>query len=199
MSEPASSSEIPENIGRNDPCPCGSGQKYKKCCQRSHRLQKESEKKSNEPHRLIGSASLPLRVYKVLSQVHANNAVGLFYELCHDQGPLRTRFADKSAFVEAIDSGDTFLPAAKDFEFLHIRLDEPHTYLVLRYDDPKLSSTQFQVITLRRNEVDADGTEREAEHKGFRVWDILFQEFPRDEYEGVPPLSAFGIDWRSVS
>jgi hypothetical protein len=21
-----------ENIGRNEPCPCGSGKKYKKCC-----------------------------------------------------------------------------------------------------------------------------------------------------------------------
>ena len=24
-----------ENIGRNDPCPCGSGKKYKKCCGRN--------------------------------------------------------------------------------------------------------------------------------------------------------------------
>jgi uncharacterized protein YchJ len=24
--------EIPATIGRNDPCPCGSGKKYKKCC-----------------------------------------------------------------------------------------------------------------------------------------------------------------------
>jgi len=23
----------PPRIGRNDPCPCGSGRKYKKCCQ----------------------------------------------------------------------------------------------------------------------------------------------------------------------
>ena len=23
---------IEEKIGRNDPCPCGSGKKYKKCC-----------------------------------------------------------------------------------------------------------------------------------------------------------------------
>ena len=23
---------IPEKIGRNEPCPCGSGKKYKKCC-----------------------------------------------------------------------------------------------------------------------------------------------------------------------
>ncbi|HIP18649.1 MAG TPA: hypothetical protein EYG78_04860 [Sulfurovum sp.] len=23
---------VEEKIGRNDPCPCGSGEKYKKCC-----------------------------------------------------------------------------------------------------------------------------------------------------------------------
>jgi uncharacterized protein YecA (UPF0149 family) len=24
--------QIDKNVGRNDPCPCGSGKKYKKCC-----------------------------------------------------------------------------------------------------------------------------------------------------------------------
>jgi preprotein translocase subunit SecA len=24
-----------EKVGRNDPCPCGSGKKYKKCCGRN--------------------------------------------------------------------------------------------------------------------------------------------------------------------
>ena len=24
----------PKKVGRNDPCPCGSGKKYKKCCGR---------------------------------------------------------------------------------------------------------------------------------------------------------------------
>jgi uncharacterized protein len=27
----------PQIIGRNDPCPCGSGKKYKKCCDKSAR------------------------------------------------------------------------------------------------------------------------------------------------------------------
>ncbi len=27
--------EIPKDIGRNDPCPCGSGKKYKNCCMRA--------------------------------------------------------------------------------------------------------------------------------------------------------------------
>jgi len=31
---PAPSEENPKKIGRNDPCPCGSGKKYKKCCGR---------------------------------------------------------------------------------------------------------------------------------------------------------------------
>lgn len=29
-----------KNIGRNDPCPCGSGKKYKKCCALKSPLQK---------------------------------------------------------------------------------------------------------------------------------------------------------------
>ena len=30
-----------EKIGRNDPCPCGSGKKYKKCCLQSSKRQKK--------------------------------------------------------------------------------------------------------------------------------------------------------------
>lgn len=196
MSEPISSPEIPENIGRNDPCPCGSGQKYKKCCQRAHRIQRESEKAANEPHRLIGPKSLPLRVYKILAQVQSNNATGLFYDLCHEEGPFRAKYATKGDFVTAIDDGTAFLPAAKEFELLHFRLDAPETYLLLGAVDPKREESDYQVITLRRNEVGADGADREVEHKGYRIWDLKAQSLPRNEVDGVPPLSAFGIEWR---
>ncbi len=29
-----------EKIGRNDPCPCGSGKKYKKCCEEKDKYKK---------------------------------------------------------------------------------------------------------------------------------------------------------------
>jgi hypothetical protein len=32
--EPAGASRAPARVGRNEPCPCGSGKKYKKCCGR---------------------------------------------------------------------------------------------------------------------------------------------------------------------
>jgi SWIM/SEC-C metal-binding protein len=30
--KPAKPQKAKEKVGRNDPCPCGSGKKYKKCC-----------------------------------------------------------------------------------------------------------------------------------------------------------------------
>lgn len=33
-----------KKIGRNDPCPCGSGKKYKNCCQQTGEYEKLKEK-----------------------------------------------------------------------------------------------------------------------------------------------------------
>jgi uncharacterized protein YecA (UPF0149 family) len=35
------------DVGRNDPCPCGSGKKYKKCCLDSGRYEKYVEVRSD--------------------------------------------------------------------------------------------------------------------------------------------------------
>ncbi len=39
MNRPEQTTNIPKNIGRNDPCPCGSGKKYKNCCMNANLLQ----------------------------------------------------------------------------------------------------------------------------------------------------------------
>lgn len=195
MSEPQS--PIPENIGRNSPCPCGSGRKYKACCQRAHRLQRESEKQVRKPHQLIGSKTIPWKVFQVLQQIHTNNALGLFFEMGHDEGPFRERFADKEAFVKAIDSSESYLPVAPAFDFLHMRLDGPDTYLLLKNDDPKKSDVEFQIITLRPNELDRDAQEREVDYKGYRIWDYRTELLPRaDLNDETPALEVFGIEWR---
>jgi tetratricopeptide (TPR) repeat protein len=53
---------MPQKVGRNDPCPCGSGKKYKKCC-----LDKDAEDARNRPtpprvHRPSPKDSVPLPV-----------------------------------------------------------------------------------------------------------------------------------------
>lgn len=198
MSDTTPSSDIPDDIGRNDPCPCGSGRKYKKCCRRAHRLQREAEKKSREPHHIIGPDTIPWNVFKRLRQIQDNNALGVFYDLAHDEGPFRERFPDKSDFVQAIDAGDITLPAGPSFKMVHQRLDAPDTYLVIREDDPKQSEVAFQVVTLRRNEVAASGDDRDVEHDGYRIWDYQPHRLDRDEIGDEVSMEAFGIDWRPV-
>jgi len=41
-----------KEVGRNDPCPCGSGKKYKKCCMREDQREKLLRSKLNEPKEL---------------------------------------------------------------------------------------------------------------------------------------------------
>ena len=198
MSEPIPTSDIPDDIGRNDPCPCGSGRKYKKCCRRAHRLQKEAEKKSREPHHIVGPDTIAWNVFKRLRQIQDNNAIGVFYDLSHDEGPFRQRFADKSALVQAIDDGELTLPAGKSFKLVHMRLDSPDTYLVIGEDDPKQSEVVFQLVTLRRNEVGADGNERDVDHAGFRIWDYQPHRIDRDEIGDEISMDLFDIQWRPV-
>lgn len=37
-----------QKVGRNDPCPCGSGKKYKKCCAMSDAVENERERKNHD-------------------------------------------------------------------------------------------------------------------------------------------------------
>ena len=51
-------------VGRNDPCPCGSGKKYKKCCEAKQRKKFEATLLSGNPeasktNKLFGRISQP--------------------------------------------------------------------------------------------------------------------------------------------
>jgi hypothetical protein len=41
-------------VGRNDPCPCGSGLKYKKCCLEKDRTKKSGVKKEGTASKIKG-------------------------------------------------------------------------------------------------------------------------------------------------
>ena len=51
------------NVGRNDPCPCGSGKKYKKCCEKKTGLQRHQftnlnrEGTESNMSKIVGAAS----------------------------------------------------------------------------------------------------------------------------------------------
>lgn len=66
------------NIGRNDPCPCGSGRKYKKCCINSNKefdfIQPKQRKRENKTFEFIESNnSHPLLNFIIGLQMQPNN------------------------------------------------------------------------------------------------------------------------------
>ncbi|MGC9519228.1 MAG: SEC-C metal-binding domain-containing protein [Desulfuromonadaceae bacterium] len=52
------------HIGRNEPCPCGSGKKYKKCCLDKDQMEQRAQRVLRTPIKLTFFLSL-CRVYGV--------------------------------------------------------------------------------------------------------------------------------------
>ena len=57
--------------GRNDPCPCGSGQKYKRCC-----LEKDQAQRYQLPQELLNDLKAVLRTLEASSLPPRNGSAG---------------------------------------------------------------------------------------------------------------------------
>ena len=193
--------DVPSDIGRNDPCPCGSGKKYKKCHMRINQALNKAEKKTRSIEQLISSNTNPYQAYKILADINANNLIALFYDAGHIQGPWRKQHAKKDDFLLAASEGKFTLPAGSSFEFLRMRVDEPDVHILLasNADDPRYDQVTYQVITLRRNEFDVDGKPRQVPNAGWRLWDFQTKTVAKStlsEEEGANiHLDNFGIGW----
>jgi len=112
-------------IGRNNPCPCGSGEKYKKCCL-SHSRENEMPTNnsieqilefvkvglSNEPYDELNPEK-KVRV-KAIKLLNNNNVVCEFFPYAQDSIGIKTEMGFIISFLEAFFRGDTFL-----FEITH--------------------------------------------------------------------------------
>jgi hypothetical protein len=185
------------NLGRNDACPCGSGKKYKKCHAPIHQIERESAQKTRHVAALIGPDTIPWSFLKVMEQATEDNLLVFLWELLHEESPLRARHASQQAFIAATDKGTQLLPASRGFSLLRYRLDEPDTTLLLSREDMLADTITFQLITLRRNEVGADGAARQVQHPGLRLWELAQVVNPRAEIKDINAvsLSDVGLDW----
>lgn len=192
--------EIPSDIGRNDACPCGSGKKYKKCHMRLAQAQREAEKQTLGVEQIIGADSIPFAVYDALAQATENNLGALIWEMLHELGPLREQFPTQAKYLIDINEGRATLPAAADYEFMRMRIDEPNAYLLLAsgIEDPRATRVSYQLITLLPNERDAQLAARSVSHGGWRIWDIQAFTRTKSELEELDiNLAELGVTWHA--
>ncbi len=191
---------IPKDIGRNDPCPCGSGKKYKKCHFREQQMQAEAARQTRSVETLILPETIPWEVFKLLGEASQTNLFGFFHDMTHELGPLRQRFPERTAFLIAADGGEFTLPAGAGYELVRLRVDAPDVVLLLvkGAQDQRVSEITYELVTLRPNQSDDAGEDREVAHAGWRVWDVQRMSRAKSEVsapDGDLDLDTLGLAW----
>jgi len=156
------------DIGRNDPCPCGSGKKYKKCCLDGASV----------------STSLPVdlspaELVHQRARAFAAGDFGFIFDSYHPESNFRSHFADRQAYIA---TGRSSL--GKDFRIDQCRVLKEEIdgsearvlfYLDTRYRGQREES--FEAARLLRT---ADGWRYHSS-----------QKLSRDEFAGA----VEEIDW----
>ncbi len=138
-----SANSISYNVGRNDPCPCGSGRKYKKCCLNRDKLKPLDMIKFEEPKDILAPFKRDEmhEFYVIWSRFL--NFVSKAYAGAVGEEPIK--IYDKKS------NGDYYLTdeAMKTYHYLTIRnfLDEYFFMLVEHFiDDNSVSQKNIDIL-----------------------------------------------------
>ena len=167
----------PFKVGRNDPCPCGSGKKYKKCC-----LNKKEEKKSDP----LNALTLPIATEPPLSSKEVDAFYSLWSRLIHYAGQMlcqkRGEKFEKLYFKDEDGKYALTESALKDNYYLDVR-----GFLMSNFDriidafteDTRLSKANIDILKTWKKQrlFREDFFIYEAAPYGAIVWDIRGERY----------------------
>ena len=116
------------SIGRNDPCPCGSGKKYKKCCLGQ-----------------IGGSNMRDDMQDIMAEVRAKLESGDFSSLDEAQAILNTFMNKKNSAPLAEFHG---LSSEQMYRFLHFPFDSPELARIAETVDPPPDTPVIRLLSL---------------------------------------------------
>jgi len=94
----------PQKVGRNDPCPCGSGKKYKHCCLDQHKAAgyvEHTGKAEKHPARKAEQAQLIKRIEKAFGLLRS----GRYTEAIDRVSKLITRYPNEDRLHDIVATG----------------------------------------------------------------------------------------------
>lgn len=191
--------DIYKDVGRNDACPCGSGKKFKKCHMRIIRMEREAEKQTRDVTKLVTAETTPRDFLVLVREALAEGMPVVLYDALHSESELATAYDSGASFLSALDRNELKLVGQPDFDAMRFRVDDPEVHVILTrgVEDPKTSRVTAQLLTMRRNEFDADAQPREVEHPGWRIWEMRQITLEKSELNGrMTDFTDFGLTWR---
>lgn len=185
---------MPKKIGRNDPCPCGSGKKYKHCCLRSDRSEIGSTKLNDVLPKLSG-----LKAPKIKAFLEKHDGAPIMdYLIALQLNPQNhgknLRIEHLSQLTVASLGKSRVAPNLKVFKSL---VDEEYPMDVM--EDLPINMYTEPVVFYGGNYVFFPGIStnvaelfRAMTEAVFYRDDIFFADFKRDVYHGVILLLELG-------
>ena len=158
-------------VGRNDPCPCGSGKKYKKCHYRKHQIQMETDRQTVKLSDFLKPGQIPYMWFKGLKLILNRRNWALLYEAFLEGGPLQTRYGSAEAFVEEARTRPTSVPAGGEFELKRFRLLGEFAFIMgaRGEDDRRTSTVEYEVLQLKNTA------------EGYRIVDLEHRTYEQSE------------------
>jgi len=170
-------------VNRNDPCPCGSGKKYKHCHMRIDQAQARSGKSTRDVKEVITPETIPYFWWKKWNTARTRGEYGLLYDMCHEDGPFRTQFDSRVAFFAHAQSHP--LPSGKGWELAKVKVTQTEAWVLSQrgLDDPTTDSVAVELMHLRRTP------------SGWRLWAVDDTRIDKPE-DGEPFLAfdEFGLE-----
>ena len=111
-------------IGRNDPCPCGSGKKYKKCCFKRDQVDKRLEQTQRTVEEILDPDASIYRVWLEWRTARKLADFNFLYDLIEPDSPLFNSVGDKTQFVADCSDGNAVVPCGEPAIFKYLQILE---------------------------------------------------------------------------
>lgn len=170
-----------EGVGRNDPCPCGSGKKFKKCHFKKIQVLKQTKDQSVSLNKFIGSGQYLYQWLKAYQMLVNRRDWGLIHETFLPDSDIAQAMGDASSFVEMARGSSDKVPAAGDFDVVRYRMNQEFGFImgVRNADNRRVKNVTFEVLTLINT------------NRGFRVTNVEYLERPKGDDLETPEFEEF--------
>ena len=112
------------SIGRNAPCPCGSGKKYKKCCARKDQLAERVATTTSDVSEELAPDATVYAVWRAWRKAREVADFNFLFDLIIPDSPLAAAVGDRTAFVAACADGTAVIPTGERAAFEHLSIRE---------------------------------------------------------------------------
>jgi hypothetical protein len=163
-------------VGRNDPCPCGSGKKYKRCCFKADDVQKRVGERQKDPDEVLPADSSIYKVWLEWRSARKRSDFNFLYDLIEPATPLAEKVGGRDAFIAACADGAATVPSGESANFRHLRIEEGERAQLLQTvgdDDSAMAKVRCERLGFKHTE------------RGWRLSDFEVVEVKKDDGQEI--------------